>query len=80
MGPGPLLDHYHNGAESTFRKGENSFRLERPALNVTVHGGQSPASLLWARLTGRCPSCRRPYSKGQVVDFCAAQWPNFTPA
>jgi hypothetical protein len=42
--------------------------------------GRSNASLMWARLTGRCPSCRRPYSKGQVVDFCAGQWPNFTPA
>lgn len=31
-------------------------------------------------LAGRCPSCRRPSSTDEVVNFCAAAWPNLPPA
>jgi hypothetical protein len=47
-------------------------------LDLTVQGGQSPASYMdsaadWPPLITRVP--RKP----KVAQFCAAPWPNFTP-
>ncbi|MFZ8987594.1 MAG: hypothetical protein ACO21O_12270, partial [Steroidobacteraceae bacterium] len=47
-------------------------------MDLTVQGGQSPASYMesaadWPPLITRVP--RKP----KVAQFCAAPWPNFTP-
>ncbi len=79
MGPGPRRDQYQNAKESRFSKRAGSFRLDPAALALVGHSGQSTARLLWARLTGRCPSCRHPEPKASVADYCAATWSNFAP-
>jgi hypothetical protein len=47
-------------------------------LDLTVQGGQSPASYMESAADWPPPITRVP-RKPKVAQFCAAPWPNFTP-
>ena len=65
-------------AQSRARKPGDNTCFKAPDLDLTVQGGQSPASYMESAADWPPPTAHLT-RKLKVAQFCAAPWPNFTP-